>query len=215
MIQALVMRDMILTLRTGAAWLMGLVFFSLFLTLCALALGGAQGLASEFMSSLIWLALILSATLSFAQIFEQDYMDGTLEQISLTGISYMTLCIAKTLSFALAALLPLWCAIPLAALVFDISAPDLGRILVATALALPAIAAYGVFASAITVTRRMSGIWLILISLPFLIPVLIFGISAVNADGFHVALRALAGLSLISCAIGLPAAASALKTAYE
>jgi len=85
--------------------------------------------------------------------------------------------------------------------------------------AAPALAAYGVMAGALMARRGKGGFLIILISAPFLIPILIFGLAAVDSylrfGILAFEFRALAGLSLIAMAIGLPAASAALTANIE
>ena len=85
-------------------------------------------------------------------------------------------------------------------------------------MAAPALTIYGVLASAILAGRR-GGFLIVLITTPFLIPLLVFGLGIVEAylnNGFAaLEFHALAGLSLIAIAIGIPAAAAALNANLE
>ena len=74
------------------------------------------------------------------------------------------------------------------------------------------------FCSAI-LTGRQGGFLIVLITAPFIIPLLIFGIEAINgyqSSGIlALEFRVLIGLSLIAIAVGLPAASAALKANLE
>lgn len=216
---ALITRDVRLALRSGGAWLLGIAFFAVFMAMSVIALGGDTTLLKRFSPSLIWLAFLLSALLSYGQIFESDYTDGTLAQtFILTGRPFV-LVTSKAVSFALTALAPLLLAIPIAGIMMGLTFTTLGPLLLSLLLAIPAICAYGTFASALTVTRGASGFLIVLITAPFLIPVLIFGISAVEGyqmDGLSApSFKALLGLSLIGLSVGLPATVAALKTIFD
>jgi len=86
-------------------------------------------------------------------------------------------------------------------------------------MTIPALAIYGVLSSAILAGRQGGGFLIVLITTPFLIPLLIFGIEAVESytkSGLGAAeFRVLIGLSLIAVAVGLPAASAALKANLE
>lgn len=214
----IVKRDLVLGARSGGAWLYGILFFFVFLTLCAIALGGDLSVMRPLAPALIWLSVILSIMLSFSQIFHTDFSDGSLEHLLLSK-SALKICISKSVSFGCLAILPLILAAPLAAIIFDLGASVIIGLCLSLIFALPALSVYGVMASAIMATRGGTGFLMVLITAPFLIPVLIFGLAAVDSYGAHGLLatefRALAGLSLIACAIGLPAAGAALTTNME
>ena len=219
MMRTIVKRDLTLALRSGGAWLHGLFFFSVFIALCAIALGGSLNVMRPFAPALIWLAVIFSAMLSYPAIFQDDYQDGNLAQLKVSGISLVNLCTSKAISFALLSILPILIAIPFAALIFDMSIKTLSATLLSLLIATPALTIYGVLSSAILAGRRGGGFLIVLITTPFIVPLLIFGLEAIQGfsnDGFAATeFRVLIGLSLISIAVGIPASAAALKANLE
>lgn len=217
--RAMIKRDLTLAMRSGGTWLYGLFFFAVFIALSAIALGGSLNLMRPFAPALIWLAVIFSAMLSFPAIFQTDFEDGNLAQFKLSNQSLLSLCMAKAISFAALSILPLILATPLAALVFDMPLQNVMATMISLCLAAPALAIYGVLSSAILAGRQGGGFLIVLITTPFIIPLLIFGVEAINgyAQSALAApeLRVLIGLSLISIAVGLPAASAALKAQLE
>lgn len=218
MITAIVKRDLNIAMRSGGAWLYGLFFFAVFIALTAIAMGGTLNAMRPFAPALIWLAVIFSAMLSFPTIFQEDYLDGNLAQLKLSGLSLIKVSIAKTISFALLSIAPLLLATPLAALLFDMALDVTIATVLSLVIATPALTIYGVLSSAILASRR-GGFLIILITSPFLIPLLIFGLGSVEAyplNGFSaLEFRALSGLSLIAIAVGIPAASAALTANLE
>lgn len=219
MIWALIKRDFILAIRSGGTWLYGLFFFVVFIALSAISLGGALNVMRPFAPAMIWLAVIFSAMLSFPSIFQSDFEDGNLAQFKISGQSLLSVCIAKAISFAGLSILPLILATPLAAILFDMPTASITATMLSIGLAGPALAIYGLLSSAILAGRQGGGFLIVLITTPFLIPVLIFGVEATQTyaqSGFAaLEFRVLIGLSLISIAVGLPAAAAALKANLE
>ncbi len=219
MMGAIIRRDVTLALRSGGAWLYGVFFFAVFIALSAIALGGSLNVMRPFAPALIWLAVIFSALLSFPAVFQDDFEDGNLAQFKISGVSLINLCLAKALSFAIISIAPLLIAIPVAALVFDMPSTTLIATGLSLLLGAPALTIYGVLSGAILAGRRGGGFLIVLITTPFLIPLIIFGLEAVSGytqDGFGaLEFRVLIGLSLIAIAIGLPAAAAALKANLE
>lgn len=219
MIAPIIKRDLRLALRSGGAWLYGVFFFAVFIALSAIALGGSLNVMRPIAPALIWLAVIFSAMLSFQTIFQEDFTDGNLAQLKIAGVSSINLCAAKAISFALLSVLPLLAAVPLAALVFDMPTDTILATISSLLLSTPALAVYGVLSSAILAGRRGGGFLIVLITTPFLIPVLIFGLEAI--EGYSksglaaIEFRIVIGLSLIAVAVGIPAAAAALNAHLE
>lgn len=219
MIRALIRRDLTLALRSPAAWLLGILFFTLFLLLCAIALGGTTARLRLLGPALIWLAVIFSQLLAFNTLFQTDYDDGSLELLILSGMSTFQITLAKAALFFICTYLPLLIAVPLAGLGFALSGAQIIGTCLSLLFAAPALISYGVMSGAILGGRPQGGFVSVMITTPFLIPVLIFGVAAVDsyaANGLMgLEFQALAGLSLIGCAIGFPAAAASLSANLE
>lgn len=216
---ALIKRDLRLALRSGGAWLLGVIFFALFITFCVIATGGERPQLDAFGPAYIWLALLFATLLSFGDIFSDDLSDGTLEQLLLSGLSPIAVSFAKWVAFIVLTIGPVFILLPLVGTTLGLSVPRIAGLALSVAFAAPALAAYGVMAGALMARRGKGGFLIILISAPFLIPVLIFGLAAVDSYmRFGISayeFRALSGLSLIAMAVGLPAASAALTANIE
>ena len=219
MIWTVIMRDLRLAFRSGGAWLHGLFFFGAFIALSAIALGGSLNVMRPFAPSLIWLAVILAAMLSFPRVFQEDYQDGNLAQFKISGVSLMQITIAKSVSFWILSLVPLLLAIPFAALVFDMPSTTLKATILSLIIASPALIIYGVLSSAILAGRRGGGFLVVLMTTPFIIPIIIFGLGAIDVyptSGIAaLEFRVLIGLSLIAIAVGIPSSTAALNANLE
>lgn len=216
---ALILRDIRLAFKNRASWFIGLIFFALFLSLCAIALGGSLNKMAPLAPALIWLAVIFANLLAFNGLFQADFEDGTLEQIMLSGLGSSKIAICKALSFFVTAYLPILAAVPLAGLAFALPEKTTLNIILALFIAAPALISYGVMTGAIMAGRANAGVFSVILTAPFLIPILIFGLGAVDSYPVHgvmaVEFKALLGLSLIGCAIGIPAAGAALSANTE
>lgn len=219
MIGPLIRRDMTLALRTPAGWLLGLMFFAVFLLLCAIALGGTFTRLQLLGPALIWLAAIFSQLLTFNTLFQSDFGDGSIEQYIVAGISPLMIVVSKAAVFFIYTFLPLLLAVPLAGLGFGLETPVIIGTCLSLLFAAPALTAYGVMSGAVLAGRPQGGFVSVLMTAPFLIPILIFGVAAIDSYPVHglsgLEFQALAGLSLIGCAAGLPAASAALSANLE
>ena len=217
--RALIFRDVRLALRSGGGWILGAVFMGAFLSLCAIALGGQLSALRPLATPLIWLSLLFSMLLSFSTIFQNDFRQGVLHQILLTETSLLKLVLAKWIGFLLLGFLPLFFIIPLIGQFFGLTTTSLIALMVSLALAAPAMAAYVTLAGAILCGKQSAGFLAVLIVMPFLVPLLIFGVDATQSfitEGWDaIEIRILLGLSLLSIAIGLPASIAALRANLE
>jgi len=217
--RGLVLRDIRIAFRAGGAWLMGLVFFAVFLSLSAIALGGEFKTLRPLAPALIWLAVVFSLLFSFEHLFEGDAADGSLEHIKLSGMSMNGYVLAKVCAHWLLSILPLILALPMAALLFDLQTPILVGLFISMVIASPALVCYGAFSGACLVGFKGGGFLLVLLTIPLVIPVLIFAVSGATSYGgaglFALEFQALTGISLIAAAIGIPATAAALNAVLE
>lgn len=218
-ISGVLKRDLRLAIRSGGAWLHSLIFFCVFLALCAVALGGNFNILRPLAPPLIWLALILSLLLSFERIFQEDADDECLLHIKLSKTSLSEYVIAKCAVQWVVTVLPVLLSLPLIALVFDVQLSTTAGLFFTILLASPALICYGAFSGACLVANKGSGVLLVLLTAPMLIPVLIFGISgATNYQQFGlyaIEFQALAGISLLALAAGIPTITAALQMVME
>jgi heme exporter protein B len=212
-------RELTLARRSGGQWMLGAVFMSAFLALCGIALGGQLSELQRLGPPLIWLAILFSMLLSFQNIFQNDFQQGSLVQLLLNDVSPLTLCLGKWAAFILTGFMPLFIITPLIGTLFGLSGASTIALMTTLAISAPALAAYVTLAGALLCGRQGAGFLAILLVMPFLIPLLIFGLEATQAltnQGWAaVEIRILAGLSLLSIAIGLPASSAALRINLE
>ena len=216
---ALIRRDILMVWRSPGQWLTSLGFFAIFLFVSIIALGANTPSLMSLGPELIWLACIFSLLLSLPELFQSDFEDGSLEHLILSGIGSFGIVLAKAITFFSCNVVPLLFIIPFASLWFGLDIKTISATALSILFAAPAITAYGVMSAAILSGNKQSGMMIILITLPFLIPVVIFGLGAVDSyaeNGLRaVEFQALIGLGLIALAVGIPAAAAAIKANLE
>ena len=216
---SIIWRDLRIAMRSKGKWLQSLFFFIIFIALAGIALGGNNQQLSRFAPALIWLSLIFSLLLSFESLFNADHDDGGLEQLKISDLSTSSYVIAKSLSHWIIVVLPLLVALPVVTLLLDLSFPIFAGLFYSVLLASPALIILGSFCGACLVGNKNNIFLIVLLAVPLFVPLIIFGTSGVETysiEGLNaIEFKALAGLSLISCAIGIPAAAAALDAVHE
>lgn len=216
---AVVGRDLELAVRQGSATLLSVIFFLITVTLFPLGVGPEPGVLARVAPGVLWVAALLSAMLSLDRMFQADYEDGSLEQLTLSGMPLSLVCLAKILAHWLTTGLPLLLASPLLAVLLNLAAEGYGVLLLTMLLGTPVLSLIGAIGAALTVSVRRGGVLISLLVLPLYVPVLIFGVSAIDASlhGLetlpHVLLLgALAVAALPTCPL---ASAAALRLALE
>ena len=215
----LILRDLQLAWRNKIGLVMGPLFFVIFLTFSVIALGGEPDRMPQLAEPLIWLGILLSLFLYFPTVFSDDFQDGSMEAVMLSGVSRLNIASAKTITFFILTYIPFLVAIPFAGLTFGLGAERIAAISLSVLFAAPALVIYGVFTGALLGRQSGAGIFAVLIAAPLLIPIFIFGLSAPQSfmtSGLQsVEFRALASINLIAIAVGLPAIAAVLNANLE
>ena len=215
----LVRHELTLALRGGIGTLMAVVFFVIAVTLFPLAVGPELGLLSRIAPGAIWVAALLAALLSLDRLFVADHEDGSLEQLMLGVLPLEFVVLAKTVAHWLTTGLPLAAAAPALAILLNMSVDGLIILIVSLLLGTPILSLIGAVGAALTVGLRRGGALIALLVLPLYVPVLIFGVGAVEGAVLDVGVRAnlsiLAGGLVAALTLGPLAAAAALRTTVE
>ena len=215
----LVGRELTLALRGGIGTLMTVVFFVIAVTLFPLGVGPELGLLSRIAPGAVWVAALLAALLSLDRLFVADHEDGSLEQLMLGTLPLELVVLAKTVAHWLTTGLPLAVAAPVLALLLNMSTDGLVILIVSLLLGTPILSLIGAVGAALTVSLRRGGALIALLVLPLYVPVLIFGVGAVEGAvldiGVHANLSILAGGLSGALVLGPLAAAAALRMTVE
>ncbi len=212
-------RDLRLALRSRGELGVALLFFLIVVSLFPLSVNPDPKLLKTIAPGIAWVSALLATLLALGRLFNNDYADGTLEQMLLSPLPLAGIVTGKVLAHWLSTGLPLVLVSPLVALQFGLSASELGVLLLALLLGSPILSMLGAIGAALTLGLRAAPVLLSLLVLPLYVPVLIFGAGAVEAHanglgaGGHLSL--LAAGSLL-CALATPwATCAALRIAYE
>ena len=216
---ALIRRDLILAMRQGGSGWLPLGFFAVVATLFPLSIGPDAQTLADLAPGLIWVAALLAVLISLDRLYQSDYEDGALELLRLSPLPLPAVVGAKILAHWLTTGLPLIVAAPVLAVLLNLPVPALGVLLISLLLGTPALSLIGSIGAALTVSLRRGGLLIPLLVLPLYVPILIFGVSAVDATlaGLAAAphLKLLSAMLLVSAVLGIWASAAALKLAAE
>ena len=215
----LVGRELTLAVRGGIGTLMAVVFFVIAVTLFPLGVGPELGLLNRIAPGAVWVAALLAALLSLDRLFVADHEDGSLEQLMLGTLPLEFVVLAKAVAHWLTTGLPLAAAAPILALLLNMSTDGLVILIVSLLLGTPILSLIGAVGAALTVGLRRGGALIALLVLPLYVPVLIFGVGAVEGAvldvGVHANLSILAGGLVGALVLGPLAAAAALRMTVE
>jgi len=216
---SIIKRDIKLAWSQGGAAGMTLGFFLIAISLFPLGVGPEASILARIGPGVIWVIALLACLLSLDRLFQADFEDGSLDDLTLSPIHLELVVIAKTIAHWLATILPIILISPLLAALLNM--PDLGYKMLVYSLLIgtPALSLIGSIGAALTVALRRGGVLLTLLVLPLYIPTLIFSVGAVSASITltdplpHLALTG--AVSLIAFIIAPFASAAALRLALE
>ncbi|HKX06886.1 MAG TPA: heme exporter protein CcmB, partial [Stellaceae bacterium] len=181
--------------------------------------GPEPQLLARIASGVVWVTALLAALLSLDRLFQQDYEDGSLEVIALAPLPLEAAVLAKCLAHWLTTGLPLVVVAPALAALLQLEGPGYLPLILAMALGTPSLSLVGAIGAALSLGARRAGVLLSLLVLPLYIPVLIFGVLAVDqaVAGFAIRPHLLILTALFLAALPLApwAAAAALRPALE
>ena len=216
---AVLQRDLRLAARRRVEALLPLVFFMVAISLFPLGVGPELQTLRQIAPGVVWVCALLATMLSVNQLYAGDFADGSLEQMLLAPQPAVVVALAKSVAHWLVNGGPLIVAAPLVGLLFDLSVPALGSLVITLALGTPVLSLLGGLGAALTLGLRSGGMLLFLIVLPLAVPVLIFGagaVAVVESGQSPAGHYSLLGALLIATALGAPfATAAALRISTE
>lgn len=216
---SIVRRDLRLALRQGSDSVMVVMFFVLTVILFPFGIGPEGNILARVAPGVIMVAALLASMLSLERIFQADYEDGSLELLTLSPLPLELIVLAKTLAHWLTTGLPLIIASPLLAILMNMDIKGLMMLMVALLLVTPTLSLIGAIGAALVLGSRRGGVLISLLVLPLFVPVLIFGVSLVDAALGGFALKSqilvLSGILLGCLALCPFAAALAVRQSVE
>jgi heme exporter protein B len=177
----MLLRDLRLAFRQGMDAFMAVTFFIIAGALFPLGVGPEPGVLERIAGGVIWVTALLAVLLSLDRLFQQDYEDGALELLVLSPAPLEVTVLAKAMAHWLTTGLPLIAASPVLAVLLQLPADGYPVLLAAMALGTPSLSLIGAVGAALSLGARRGGVLMSLLVLPLYIPVLIFGVGAVDA----------------------------------
>ena len=174
-------RDVGLAFRQGGTSAHSVIFFVLAVTLFPLGVGPEIAVLARISAGVLWVAALLAAMISLDRLFQADFEDGSLELLAIGPLPLWATVLAKCAAHWLTTGVPLVVASPVLALLLHLEAQGYAALVAAMALGTPSLSLIGAIGAALTVGLRRGGVLVSLLVLPLYIPVLIFGVGAVDA----------------------------------
>jgi len=172
---ALLKRDILLAIRAGGGFGLGLAFFLIVVVLVPFAIGPQSELLSRVAAGVLWIGALLACLVSLDRIFALDWEDGSLDLLATSPLPMEGVAAIKALAHWITTGLPLVLAAPVLGILLNLPGQGYGPLVLSLLLGTPALSMIGAFGAALTVGLRRGGLLLSLLVLPLYVPTLIFG----------------------------------------
>lgn len=203
---SVIKRDLLLYFQQWSECLMPLVFFMLVVSLFPLGLGMDPKLLARITPAVIWIAVVLSLLLSLESVFRQDYQEGSLEQMVLSPYPLSILLLAKSIAHWIMVGVPLLMLAPFLSILLQGSTKGLAVLGFTLLFGIPTLSLIGSIGAALTIGLPNGGALLAVLVVPIMMPIVIFGTSALsavlNGISFDAELYVLAALFVLALVLG-------------
>ncbi|WP_455478813.1 heme exporter protein CcmB [Bartonella sp. B10] len=202
--KALFWRDFRLTLIPQASSLTGLLFFIAVIVITPFSIGSDPEILARIGPGILWFGALLAGLLNLNKLFQVDRDDGNLDQFILFGQrqSLTLIVLIKCLAHWAGTMLPLIFVTPILALMLNLDATITFTTILTLLCGTPALIFIGAIGAALAISLLHSTLLIFIIILPWVIPIIIFGVAAATSPtnpnaSFLTSLALLAAFSLI------------------
>ncbi len=218
-VKAIFLRELRLAARSRADLAQPVFFYAMVSLLFPLGIAPHSGSLTLFVPAILWMGALLAALLGLERLFRGDLEDGSLEQMFLAPTPVSFLVLSKLLAAWLVLGLPLALLSPVLALLLGLSFSAAVVVMLGLVLGSLSLFFLGGFSSALLAGLPRAGVLLPLLVLPLVSPVLIFGAgaarAAISGGSVEAPLYFLAAIAVLCICLIPPAAAAALRNAFE
>ena len=179
-VMAIIRRDLSLVMRQGSDAFVVLIFFIVTVTLFPLGVSPDPLILQNLASGIVWVGALLAAMLSLDRLFQTDYDDGSLELLVLSPYPLEIVVLCKCFVHWLTTGLPIMVISPVLALMLNIKTGAFLYLITSMALGTPIISLLGAVGAALVLGSRRSGVLIALLIIPLTIPILLFGVGAIQ-----------------------------------
>lgn len=188
MIYTIIKQELNLVFKRPSHIVNPLVFFFIAISIFAISFD------KQINIGIIWLCLIFSILLGSPHIFQEDFEDGTIEQLFLSGILFELIIATKMFAAWLIYCVPLIISIPLAAIFLKLDTNTIFNLMLIVVIVTLIISLLASFCASLTISTHSSHSLVTILVLPLIVPIIIFANSAFEADNFYTAVKFLLAL---------------------
>ena len=209
-------REFKLFFRSISDLFSNILFFFLSIFVFIFALGTEEQLLKSIGFGIIWSLLLLSSTLSLRKFYEDDFRNGTLIIIHISGLSYELICFLKIIAHFILIQIPFLISIPIAGLLFNLSSNEIYNLIITFLIGSLILSCLGSISASMNLLNKTNYSIGSIIVMLFSIPVIIFSVGVINTDSnFYSIINLLIGISLIFLGIAPWSSAVCIRLAIK
>ena len=178
---AIIGRDIRCAFRRLNQLALPLVFLVIVVSLFPLAIDPDPAFLQKISPGVVWIAALLSTLLMVENMYQEDFTNGTLELLAVSGVPLAWIALSRALSTWLLSGLPLVIMCLLLGFMLNLPPVAVPTAIASLLLGTPVLHLVGAIGAALTVNAGNRGALVSLVVLPLYVPVLIFGSSAIGS----------------------------------
>ncbi len=193
-----------------------ILFFFLAIFVFVFALGTDTELLKSIGLGIIWSLLLLSSTLSLRKFYEDDFNNGMLTIMHMSGISFELIVFLKIVSHFFFVQVPFLVSIPLATILFNLPNNEVYNLILTFSIGSLILSCLGSISASMNLLNKNNFSIGSIIVLLFSIPVIIFSVGINNSDAdFNSLINLLLGIALIFLGISPWSSAAFIQLAIR
>ena len=169
-------REFLINFRSLVDLISIISFMILIVTLFVLGIGPFEEKLRLISNAIFWIGLILAIIPSLEKTLQRDYDNGWLDQTITSPLPLEFILLSKSIAYWLIIIVPLLISLPFFVILLNISFKLIPWLFISIIIGGLSISLIGIIGSALTLGAKRGNILLPILIIPFIIPILIFGI---------------------------------------
>ena len=174
-------REFLINFRSLVDVISIISFMILIVTLFVLGIGPFEEKLRLISNAIFWIGLILAIIPSLEKTLQRDYDNGWLDQTITSPIPLEFILLSKSIAYWLLIIIPLLISLPFFIILLNISLKLIPWLFISILIGGLSISLIGIIGSALTLGAKRGNILLPILIIPFIIPILIFGVGVSEA----------------------------------
>ena len=214
---AIFVREYLITIRNFYDVMTIIIFFILGILIFVFSIGPNKEIYSQIGVGIIWTLLLLSTNLSIKKLFHDDFDDGSLILLYISGLSLELIVIIKMISAWLFFQLPFLIIIPIACLILNVDMDKILLLIITFLIGSPILTSLSSISSSMNLLNEKNFAIGSVIIMLLSIPVIIFSVSIIDSTSKLVIpqLNILLGILMLFLAITPWISASCIRIAIR